>query len=891
MALTRIAHYDVGERIGAGGMGEVYRAHDTKLGRDVALKVLPPVFADDAERLSRFEREARLLASLSHANIASIHGVEHEGSSHVLVMEMVAGEDLSRRIARGPVSVDEALPVARQIAEALEAAHEQGVIHRDLKPANVMVDPDGRVKVLDFGLAKALDPGSDGSDPRLSQSPTIVTGGTVQGVILGTAAYMSPEQARGKRVDRRADIFAFGCVLYEMLTGKPTFIGETVSDTLAAVLRAEPDWEALPAGTPARVKRLLERCLDKDPMQRLRDIGEARVTIERVLSGAPDVSDAAPAAVAPAARRPRLPWALAVLFALTTLAAAAAFLRGRGGDENVVAATVLPPADAYFDLRGFHPGPVAVSPNGRRLAFTARTPQGTMLFVRELDDPEPRMLRSTEGAGYPFWSPDGRSVGFFVDGMLKRIDADGGPPLGLCPAQTGKGGSWSPLGVIVFARSFNSEIYRVPAEGGEAAPVTKLDYDAQQNSHRFPVFLPDGEHFIYVARAAASGSGQAGTPSNTIRVASIHGGEERVLMPTISNTTYANGHLLFLRETTLMARPFDADALEFTGEAVPLAEQVRFIPGASRGVFDAAGDVLVYQSGSSVSGNALVWRDLAGAEIGRLGDIAEHDVCRVAPDGSKVAVEIYDAIGGTADIWIYELARGIRTRFTFDSASETNPVWSPDGARIAFASGREGRSDIYVKPVSGASPEEMLLQSEGNKFPWSWSGNGYLAYMQTTEQGAMDVWAVPLEGERKPIPLRQSEFRELHPTFSPDGHWLAYVSDETGQLEVFVVPFPEPTRKWQISTGGGVLPRWSTDAQRMFYFGLDGAIYQVDISTRAGDFSIGAAAKLFDAELAEEYDVAPGAERMIFVAAAVENQQAPLTLVLDWTREAARRQR
>jgi hypothetical protein len=553
----KLSSYEVVEKIGAGGMGEVYRARDTKLGRDVALKILPEAFARDAERLGRFEREARLLASLNHPNIASIYGLENADSTHFLVLELVDGEDLSKRIARGAVPVDEALGIARRIAEALEAAHEQGVVHRDLKPGNVVTDADGAVKVLDFGLAKALD--ADASDVTdLSHSPTMVTGSTVQGVILGTAAYMSPEQARGKRVDKRADIFAFGCVLFELLTGKRCFTGETVSDTLASILAREPEWEDLPKQTPPALERLLRRCLMKDSKQRLRDIGEARIAIDKIAAGntGADAVEAAPPQAA-GKKRSLLPWTLAAALALVVVFTGASYVR-RPADQAPVVRAFIPPADdSPFELSSLHPGPAAVSPDGTKIAFSARDKNGaTVLWIRHLDQIEARPFPGSEGAGYPFWSPNGKSIGFFANAKLKRVDSGGGPPLTLCDAPVGKGGSWNEEDVILFAPSFNGPIHRVAAAGGESQPVTEVDADHGQNSHRFPHFLPDGRHYLFFARAAVATGGD-GTGS-AVYLGSLDGEPARELFRCQSQSVYASGYLLFLRESALMARPFDS---------------------------------------------------------------------------------------------------------------------------------------------------------------------------------------------------------------------------------------------------------------------------------------------------------------------------------------------
>jgi Tol biopolymer transport system component len=885
MTNKSLAHYELVEKIGEGGMGEVFRARDTKLGRDVALKFLPDALAADAERLSRFEREARLLASLNHPHIASIHGFEQVGGQRFLVLEMVEGEDLSKRIATGPIPVEEALPIARQIAEALEAAHDDGIIHRDLKPGNVVVTPQGSVKVLDFGLAKAWE--SDAPSSNLSHSPTVLTNSpTVAGVILGTAAYMSPEQARGRTVDRRADIFAFGCVLFEMLTGRQAFAGDTVSDTLAAVLRAEPEWGALPPDTPRAITKLLRRCLDKDAKQRLRDVGEARIVIERVLAGHDDPEAAVAAAPAAKSRSGVLPWALAVVFAIVAAAVGAAYLMTPTQEARVLRTSILPPENVRFNLRGIHPGPVAMSPDGNHVVFTGRRSGGTsVLFVRELDATEARPLPGTDGAGYPFWSPDGRSIGFFADGKLKRVDITGGPPLTLCEAPVGKGGSWGRDGTIVFAPSFNTPLHIVSENGGESTPVTEVIQSRGDNSHRFPWLLPDGDHFLYFARGGGEGS--------AIRAGSISSDEDKEIMRSTSNAMYAPGYLLFLRESTLMARPFDPDKLEFAGDPVPVGDPVRFIPGAMCGIFSASQDgMLVYQGGASVPGAKIVWRDLDGEEVDSFDDVVQQDGLAVSPDGTQICAAVFDNVGGTADIWIYDVARRIRTRFTFDPANDLSPIWSPDGRRVVFASNRNGTSSLYVKNFGGASNEEPLLELDANLYPSDWTRDGkYLVFNRIDSTSTGDVWALPMGGSGdEPIPVADSPHGEYDGRVSPNCRWIAYDSDESGQFEVYVTSFPEPGRKWQISSGGGDTPEWSPDGKAIYYSG-NNTFFAVETDPGESTFGIGATKTLFESNTEISYRADPAGGRLILIEDADEGGVSPLTLVTGWVDDAKSRER
>ncbi len=881
MAGKKLGHYSIMEKIGEGGMGEVFRAHDTRLGRDVALKFLPESLATDAERLTRFEREARVLAALNHPNIAAIHGFEHIDDKRFLVLEMVEGEDLAQRLVRGPMSWQRALPVAQQIAEGLEAAHEEGIIHRDLKPANVHLTPTGNAKVLDFGLAKAWE--ANDADASLTHSPTVMASSpTSAGVILGTAPYMSPEQARGHAVDKRADIFAFGCVVYEMLTAKQCFEGKTISDTLAAVLRAEPDWGALPKDTPGAIVKLLQRCLDKEVKTRLRDIGEARILINSVLRG--DIVDEVHTEAAAAPPSPKKQTGtLVTRIAAAVLAIATGLLLvmlfGKGDAPGRVTWTSILPAERVrFNLRGVHPGPVAISADGERVAYAGRPPGGSsLLYVRELDNMETKALRGTDGAGYPFWSPDGRSIGFFAAGNLKRVDVAGGPPLTICDAPVGKGGSWSADGKIVFSPTFTGALHVVSENGGESTPVSELRSESGENSHRFPRFLPDGEHFIYLARL--------GGESNMIRVGSLSGDVDKEVLLAASHAEYASGHLLFLRETTLMARPFDVGKLECSGDPLPIADPVRFIPAAMRGVFDVSDNgTLVYQAGSTVPGSQLVWRNLAGVEIQRTGNIVMQDNPVLSPDGKFVACDAYAGSGGTGDIWIHDVARNVRSRFTFDATADENAVWSPDGKHVAFSSARNGMFGVYKKEFGGATTAQLFMKTDGLVFPTDWSSE-YLVYFETDSLNTGNIMAVPMSGEPKPFPVVATPYGEYNGLVSDNGRWMTYISDESGVIECYVTSFPDAGRKWQISIGGGTQPRWDPKGRGIYYFGADSRFYFVEARWDESSFAIGETTALFESNTENWYQVAPDGERFLILEDADEGGITPLTLVSGWDEE------
>jgi Tol biopolymer transport system component len=878
---TKLGSYEITAPIGAGGMGEVYQAHDTKLGRDVAIKVLPEAFAHDPERLSRFQREAKMLAALNHSNIATIYGLEQSGGTSYLVMELVSGETLAERVKReGAVPIEEALAIAKQIAEALEAAHEKGIIHRDLKPANVKVTPEGKVKVLDFGLAKAF--AGDGASEDPSNSPTLSRGATMQGVILGTAAYMSPEQARGKAVDKRTDIWAFGCVLYELLTGKQTFHGEDVTDILAAVVRAEPDWQALPAATPVKICDLLRRCLQKDRSLRLRDAGDARIEIQEALA---TPSTAVAAAIAPAARgwRERLAWpAVAAVLALVVSAFAIGFVLRAPQPPEAVRFFVSPPDTWRFGEIGPQQAgnnPLAVSPDGHLVAFLATSADGkSLLWVRSLDTLAAQALTGTEGAVRPFWSPDSRFLGFFAEGKLKKIEVSGGPPIALCDAPNDRGGTWSRDGMIVFAPAYPSALQKVSASGGVPTAATMLgpgDF-AQVR----PFFLPDGRHFLYGVVTATS---RVGGP---IYLASLDSTEQRLLLKSDSNNVvYTQGYLLFLRETTLMAQPFDARRLLLTGEAFPIAEQIQTQGNPPSGVFSAsANGVLAYQTGTGAAGSQLVWIDRTGKRFGILGDSAAYGDLALSADGKRASVNILSQGGKGEDIWLYDVARGLRTRFTFGWDQLTS-LWSPDGSRVVVNSRRKGHLDLYQKDASGAGTEEVLLEDNIDKYPQSWSPDGrFILYVGQASRNTLFV--LPLSGDRKPVPFLNTQFNERPGQFSPDGRWVVYSSDESGRYEIYVAPFPGPGGKWQILTGGGLWPRWRHDGSEIFYLAPDNKLMAVAVNGKGPTFEVGEVKPLFQTRATGtrySYDVSPDGQRFLINTAPEQAASAPFTVVLNWT--------
>jgi Tol biopolymer transport system component len=905
---TRLGPYEILAPLGAGGMGEVYRARDTTLHRDVAIKVLPDLFANDAERLARFTREAQTLAALNHPNIAHIHGLESSGNVRALVMELVEGEDLSQRIARGPMPLDEALPIARQIAEALEAAHEQGIIHRDLKPANIKLRADGVAKVLDFGLAKAMESGAsigDAGAANPTNSPTITSPAmTMRGMILGTAAYMAPEQAKGKPVDKRADIWAFGCVLYEMLAGRRAFQGDDVSTTLAAVLLKDPDWQVMPGSTPVALRRLLTRCLTKDPRARLRDIGEARVRIDELLSGAPDEAGAPIITPAGSGWRRAVPWAAAGALALVAmLIAAVGALRPAGDVPQAppVQFTIAPPENTSF---GGPPGGgtgnaphVAVSPDGQHVAFVARAQSTYQVWLRPVATLAARPIPGTEGGAFPFWSPDSRFIGFFADGKLKKVAIAGGPSVTLCDAPTGRGGTWSRDNVIVFSPSGigteHSGLLRVSSGGGVPTTATTVDPATGETHHRWPHFLPDGRHFLYTA---STGTCCPPAKPAVVRIGSLDPNEAIVtLFQAESSASYASGHLLFARDETLMAQPFDLDTRQPTGGAFPLAEHVATEGSRYVGASVSENGTLVYAHGGSQAALQLTWVDRAGGALGTVGDAAPYVNLWLSPDERRVAVAMATGSPTNLDIWIIDLARNVPLRLTFSPLSEGSPVWSPDGSRVAFESAQSGQASIRQRLVNGAAGDEPLLEGSTlpgsrmqNTTPSDWSADGrYLAYTQRTSSTTSDVWVLPLFGDRKAFPLLKTEFVETSGVFSPDGRWIAYTTNEAGQPNVYVQPFPGAGGKYQVSRDGGSHPVWRADGKELFYLGPDATLMAVPIDT-TNLFDIGAPQALFPTgaprfNTSRVYAVTKDGKRFLVNSRPQQASGTPLTVVLNWT--------
>ena len=884
-----LARYRIVGKLGEGGMGVVYRATDTKLGRDVAIKFLPHFFTEDEERMAGFSREAKVLASLNHPNIAQIYGEE----DRALVMELVPGATL-----KGPLPLHIALNYAKQIAEALEAAHEKGIVHRDLKPANVMVTPEGVVKLLDFGLA-AVARGSNSLADDPMKSPTISMHATQPGVILGTAAYMSPEQAAGKPVDKRADVWSFGVVLWEMITGRRLFEGETISLTLAGVLHGPIDFDRFPPTTPSAIRDLLRRCLDRNAKNRLRDIGEARIAIEAALACETPLLDgtlgrstlAASVGQAFPFRRmwekTGVGWIAAGMFAIALVALAIVHFRQAPPEVAAVRFTIFPPDGTSLENQLENRWPeMAVSPDGRRLAFIAYSGTQRRIWVRPLDAVTAHPLAGTEGAWEPFWSPDNRFLGFFVDRQLKKIDANGGPVLTLCDLGDENNnfpGAWSREGVILFSRRAGT-LLRVPASGGAATPATQMDEDRKEATNRFPWFLPDGRHFLYAAGADDSLPGRL-----TIRAGSLDSSKSKVLFEADSNAVYSQGHLLFLRDGNLLAQPFDARRLATAGDAVPAAERVGHHPYSSQGIFSLSDNgVLVYQVGIGLGKRQLSWLDRSGNNLGPFGDPGDFGAMYLSPDGKHLGVGVYES--NTGEIWLYDVARGVRTRFAPGPGRRVSPIWSPDGQKIVFSSDQGGPYDLYRKAADGSAAEELLYADTLGKDPTSWSPDGrFLIYDATNRQSRVDLWLLPLTREQpgaplKPILLQQQGYDGQ---FSPDGRWVAYGSTESGKGEIYVAAFrgkePLSGKKWQVSTAGGYHPRWRRDGKEIFF--EQGKVMAAEVSVNGDAVEIGKVHELFGPVLlAFGYPYEVSADGQRFLAAVPNGQPAaePLTVVENW---------
>jgi eukaryotic-like serine/threonine-protein kinase len=872
----KLGSYEITGLLGRGGMGEVYRARDARLKRDVAIKALPKEFSRDPDRVSRFQREAELLAALNHPNIAAIYNLEESSGSQYLVLELVEGETLADRLSRDRLSIAEALHIATKVCEALEAAHEKGVVHRDLKPANIKLTPDGKVKVLDFGLAKLTDVAAN--DITASNSPTMLSG-TLGGVILGTAGYMSPEQAKGKIVDKRADIWAFGCVLYEMLTGKQAFAGDSVAEMLAKILEREPDLNLLPVETPGRLREVCHRCLRKDAQQRFRDIGDVRIEIEDLLANPTANADTNAVSITHK-KRERVAWAVVVALGFLAVLEPIVFRL-----RMVVAPE---PHEIRFDIPAVRTpliqgdAGVAVSPDGRSVVFVAQAEGGArQLFVRDLNNVSAQAIAGTNGAAFPFWSPDGHSIGFFADAQLKRIDISGGSPQMLAAASSSPfGAAWSAENTIVFAPGRQSGLYRVTPSGFEATQILKAD--PRQAVTGQPAFLPDGRHLLYAV---------GGTPDVAgIYAMAVDGSNSKRLVTGAAFPAYASpDKLLFVRQGTLYVQSFNPVKMEVSGDPVRIQDRVAAASVSGPGI-------MVYRAAAANNLSQMIWFDRNGKNIGVLEQpVPNQSAVELSPDGKRVAT--HRTTGGISDVWLIDIDRGVSSRFTFGSGSNTFPIWSPDGQNIVFTSNRPGQQGLYIKPSNGSQPERLLLAlppNSPNIVSADWSRDGrFLAYrLFGAQNGNPDPWILPMEGDRNPFAWLTTPFDESNQQFSPDTRWGAYCSDESGRLEVYIQSFPKAGAKWQASIGGGVAPRWRPDGKELFYIGPDSSLMAVTVAALPdGSLNVGKPSRLFQTRIMggfsnnvrKQYAATPDGQRFLINSIVEDKEIPPITAILNWT--------
>jgi Tol biopolymer transport system component len=890
LAGTQLGPYEIQSALGAGGMGEVYRALDRRLGRLVAIKVLPAQIAGKPEIRQRFEREARAIARLSHPHIRALYDIGQQDGVDFLVMEYLEGETLSTTLAAGRLGADQVLRYGLQIAEALDKAHREGFIHRDLKPANIMLTKEG-AKLLDFGLARLLDPEQTAPEEQTSESTVaaLTRGLTDEGTVLGTWQYMAPEQLDAKPADARTDIFSFGAVLYEMVTGRRAFEGKGLASLITAIVTSEPPPMAAAApGTPAALERVIRKCLAKNPEERWQTARDLADELRWIAETGGMVEPIGGAGTSRAVRTRAWMAAIGLLLLGVFVLAGVLILRPPAIRRQPARFAVQPPAGTTLET-------FAVSPDGRYLVMAAAEEGRPRLWVRALESMEAQALPGTEGAKYPFWSPDSRFIGFFAQGKLRKIPVAGGPAQILCDAADGRSGTWNREGVIVFSPSPAGVLHSVRAEGGTPTPVTSFE-SSGGGIHRFPQFLPDGRHFLFLASRAAPGK-------EGVFVASLGSPEMRRLLADESSAAYApgdsanEGYLLFVRQNRLTAQPFNAGRVAAAGEPFVVADRVGFASSLNYGPFSVSENgVLAYRQ-QGAGNTRLIWFDRQGREVKTIGD---SDVIRgfaLSPNGETVAVQRVEPGRATGDLWLYDLGRNTYARFTFEPARF--PVWAPEGSRLAFsASGPEGRLDLYYKATGGAAGHQMLAASPEDKRPTDWSRDGrHILYTSTHPKTKYDLWILPVEGDRQPLPFLSTEFAETHGQFSPDGRWIAYASDEAGRSEVYVQPFPGSgvTGKWQISTAGGYAPRWRRDGRELYYLAPDRRLMAVRVESGAG-FQAGLPEALFETRVPDVassasffYEVAAGGQQFLISSRVGETGETPITVVIDWLAQVRRR--
>jgi len=912
---TKLGPYEIQSLLGAGGMGEVYRARDARLERDVAVKVLPAHLSSDPDLRQRMEREAKAISSLNHPHICTLHDVGSQDGIDFLVMELLDGETLADRLQRGALPLPEALKIGIEIAEALDKAHRRGIVHRDLKPANIMLTKNGP-KLMDFGLAKPSPAVSSGSSSPLTPStPTMSVAAltasasplTQKGTVVGTFQYMAPEVLQGAEADARSDIFSFGCVLYEMLTGRRAFEGKSQFSVLGAILDKEPERisTVLPDSLP-RLDETVWLCLAKAPDRRYGCTHDVQIQLE-ALAESPKVASLQAPPLQPTSRSSLLPWLIAGIAVLLAISVATAYIFRTPHSAPLVLSSILPPADTSFVTMVPASGPPVLSPNGVRLAFTARDEKGdekgkVLLYVRSLTSLTAQPLAGTDDAIYPFWSPDSQQIGFFAGGKLKKINADGGPPQDICDSVTGRGGTWSKDGVIVFTPSSNQNLFSVAAAGGTPVPASQLDVAKGENSHRWPWFLPDGKHFLYWSRTSHPGE------SPVLYIGELGSLKAKLLTTSETMAEYASGHLLFLRGQTLMAQPFNMGRMELSGEPQPIAEHIAVNGSTIRAMFSASTTgALVYQSGDASTGWDLVWFGRDGKQMETAAQASRYIGPALSPDGTRLAVTIFVGNQGIADNWVLDLARSTRTRLTFSASVTTyantgGVTWTPDSKTIFYTAVSKGVFQIYAKAADGSGSERLVLQSaDASAYPSSVSPDGrYLVYETRKQNEPGDhIWALPLFdnrklangklGEEKPFPIVQDALDERAPTISPNGKWMAYQSNETGRPEIYITSFPAAGAKWQVSSDGGITPKWRHDGKELFFLDPLDNIVAVDVNTSGNAVNLGAPHTLFKAVGIQRdfgpYDVTADGKKFLINSGNLKERSEPLTLVQNWPSE------
>jgi serine/threonine protein kinase len=883
-------------------MGEVYRARDTRLDRTVAIKILSASLSSNPELAARFEREARAISSLNHPHICHLYDIGKQDGTAYLVMEYLEGETLADRLRKGPLPIKQALDFAIQITEALATAHRAGILHRDLKPGNVMLTPSG-AKLLDFGLAKSSSPlaasGAAAISNMTPSTPTMTIADltspakalTQKGTVVGTFQYMAPEVLQGAEADARSDIFSLGCVLYEMFTGRRAFEGKSQLSVMTGILEKDPDLVSQVApSVPPAVDHVVKTCLEKIPDERFQTVHDVKLQLKWIADGGSQSHALQPA---PTHKRSNLAWILAAAALLIALASLAAYLRLAARPAPVTRTSILPPAGTNFVTMVPSSGPAVISPDGSRLAFTARDDKGKiLLYVRPLTSITPQPLPGTDDATYPFWSADGRDIGFFTQGKLKRASASGGPVQTLCDASNGRGGAWNNDGIILFTPSATSPLLRVPATGGTPESATKLDFARNENSHRWPHFLPDNQHFLFWGRSSL-GSEQA------LMLGSLGSLQPKMILKGVTTATYASGYLLFLREQTLLAQAFDPARQELSGEPIPIAEHIAINGATGAPDFSAADNgTLVYQTGEATGTWDLLWYTRDGKPAGAVAQQERYYYPALSPDDTRVAVSLFNGTQGIADVWVVDLLRGAKSRLTFGPGTQLSALWSRDNRTIYYSSNIKGINHIYSRPADGSGSEQPILEdAESSTVPFALSSDGhYLVFTRrlvNDPKNNVDIWVLPMSPDGKPngkpFPIVQTPFDDNNPVVAPNGKYMAYQNIESGRNEVYLTTFPTGGARWQVSTNGGVDARFRGDGKELFFLDPSDSLMAVDVDTSTGTPRLGVPHALFQVMGVQRqvgtYVVTKDGRKFLVNSGSTKQGTDPLTLVTNWTAE------